>query len=426
MVELAGIGPGPYACMLLADAGADVLRIDRATGSPPPPDSGPHWDILNRSRRSVAVNLKHAEGAALVLDLVAQADALVEGWRPGVAERLGVGPEHCRERNPRLVYGRMTGWGQQGPLASQAGHDINYIALAGALWPIGREGERPVPPLNLVGDFGGGGMVLAFGVCAALIEARRTGHGQVVDAAMVDGAASLMSMTYAFKQLGLWGEGRGVNVLDTGAPFYEVYDTADGKWFCVGAIEPQFYAALLGVLGLAGEDLPAQNDRATWPAMKQRFADIFRTRNARRVGRGLRRDRRVRRTGALAVGGPPASAQPPAGDLHRRRGDRAARPGAALQPYPGRDQRPADGAGALRRCRVGVMGPRRRQDHGAARARRHRLTTAPRRRAPGVGGQRLTTGQVTVRVIPSISWMWLTTMRPRSSTEPACVRTMTS
>ena len=278
MVELAGIGPGPYACMLLADAGADVLRIDRATGSPPPPDSGPHWDILNRSRRSVAVNLKHAEGAALVLDLVAQADALVEGWRPGVAERLGVGPEHCRERNPRLVYGRMTGWGQQGPLASQAGHDINYIALAGALWPIGREGERPVPPLNLVGDFGGGGMVLAFGVCAALIEARRTGHGQVVDAAMVDGAASLMSMTYAFKQLGLWGEGRGVNVLDTGAPFYEVYDTADGKWFCVGAIEPQFYAALLGVLGLAGEDLPAQNDRATWPAMKQRFADIFRTR----------------------------------------------------------------------------------------------------------------------------------------------------
>jgi len=213
-----------------------------------------------------------------VLDLVAQADALVEGWRPGVAERLGIGPEQCRERNPRLVYGRMTGWGQEGPLASQAGHDINYIALAGALWPIGREGERPVPPLNLVGDFGGGGMVLAFGVCAALIEAQRSGHGQVVDAAMVDGAASLMSMTYAFRQLGLWTEGRGVNVLDTGAPFYEVYDTADGKWFCVGAIEPQFYAELLGVLGLAGEELPAQNDRGSWPAMKERFAAIFRTR----------------------------------------------------------------------------------------------------------------------------------------------------
>jgi alpha-methylacyl-CoA racemase len=278
IVELAGIGPGPYACMLLADAGADIVRIDRATGSRPSPGSGPHWDLLNRSRRSVAVDLKHAEGVGLVLDLVARADALVEGWRPGVAERLGVGPDACLARNPRLVFGRMTGWGQDGPLAQDAGHDIDYIALAGALWPIGRAGERPVPPLNLVGDFGGGGMLLAFGICAALLEAGRSGKGQVVDAAMVDGAASLTTMTHAFRQLGLWTEGRGVNVLDTGAPFYEVYDTADGKWLAIGAIEPHFYAALLRVLELDPDDLPAQNDRDQWPAMKERFAAIFRTR----------------------------------------------------------------------------------------------------------------------------------------------------
>jgi alpha-methylacyl-CoA racemase len=264
--------------MLLADAGADVLRIDRATGSPPTAGEEPHWDLLNRSRRSVAVDLKHPEGLRLVLDLVEKADGLVEGWRPGVAERLGIGPSHCMERNPRLVYGRMTGWGQDGPLASAAGHDINYIALAGALWPIGRFGERPVPPLNLVGDFGGGGMLLAFGMCAALLEARSSGRGQVVDAAMVDGAASLMTMTFAFRRLGLWTEGRGVNVLDTGAPFYEVYDTADGKWFAVGAIEPRFYAEMLDVLGLDAEQLPPQNDREQWPALKERFAAVFRTR----------------------------------------------------------------------------------------------------------------------------------------------------
>jgi alpha-methylacyl-CoA racemase len=263
--------------MLLADAGADVVRVDRATGSPPAPPTEPHWDLLNRSRPSVAVNLKHADGVSLVLDLVAQADGLVEGWRPGVAERLGIGPKECLERNPRLVYGRMTGWGQDGPLSSTAGHDINYIALAGALWPIGRVGERPVPPLNLVGDFGGGGMLLAFGMCAALLEAQRSGHGQVVDASMVDGAASLMTMTFAFRRLGLWTEGRGVNVLDTGAPFYEVYDTADDKWFAIGAIEPQFYAELLRVLGLDAAQLPAQNDRENWPATKERFAAVFRT-----------------------------------------------------------------------------------------------------------------------------------------------------
>jgi alpha-methylacyl-CoA racemase len=264
--------------MLLADAGADVLRVDRPPGQPPAAPAGPHWDLLNRSRRSVAMDLKHPEGVRLVMDLVGAADGLVEGWRPGVAERLGIGPDPCLARNPRLVYGRMTGWGQDGPLAPTAGHDINYIALAGALWPIGRAGERPVPPLNLVGDFGGGGMLLAFGMCAALVEAQRSGRGQVVDAAMVDGAASLMTMTYAFRRLGLWTEGRGVNVLDTGAPYYEVYDTADGQWFAVGAIEPQFYAELLKVLDLDAEELPPQNDRTQWPAMKQRFAAVFRTR----------------------------------------------------------------------------------------------------------------------------------------------------
>ena len=285
IVELAGIGPGPYTCMLLADAGADVLRVDRASGRPaglsrslPPAPSGPHWDLLNRSRRSVAVDLKRPEGVALVLDLVAGADARVEGWRPGVAERLGLGPEQCLARNERLVYGRMTGWGQEGPLADTAGHDIDYIALSGALWSVGRAGERPVPPLNLVGDFGGGGMLLAFGLVAALVEAQRSGKGQVVDAAMVDGAASLMTMTYAFHQLGWWFEERGVNILDTGSHFYEVYETADGKWFAIGAIEPQFYAELLEVLELAGEDLPAQQDRSQWPAMKERFAAIFKRR----------------------------------------------------------------------------------------------------------------------------------------------------
>jgi len=264
--------------MLLADAGADVLRVDRLVADGRPPPTGPHWDLLNRSRPSVAVDLKNPDGVALLLDLISGADALVEGWRPGVAERLGLGPEDCAARNPRLVFGRMTGWGQDGPLAHSAGHDINYIAVSGTLWAIGRAGERPVPPLNLVGDFGGGGMMLAFGVVAAILEARQSGRGQVVDAAMVDGAASLMTMTYAFNQGGLWLEERGVNMLDTGAPFYEVYETSDGKWFAVGAIERQFYAELIRLTGLADEDLPDQMDRQQWPAMKERFAAVFATR----------------------------------------------------------------------------------------------------------------------------------------------------
>ncbi len=276
IVELAGIGPSPYAAMLLADAGADILRLERASANA---HSGAvSWDLLTRSRRSVGIDLKAPGAVDLVLDLVAQSDALIEGFRPGVAERLGLGPDACQAVNPKLVYGRMTGWGQEGPLGPRAGHDINYIALAGALWPMGRAGDRPLPPLNLVGDFGGGGMMLAFGLCAAIINARSSGQGQVVDAAMVDGAASLMTMTYAFSHAGLWREERGANLLDTGAHFYEVYETKDGAYFAVGAIERQFYAELLDGLGLSGrDDLPDQMNREHWEEMKELFSGIFAT-----------------------------------------------------------------------------------------------------------------------------------------------------
>jgi alpha-methylacyl-CoA racemase len=276
IIELAGIGPSPYAAMLLADLGASILRLERAN---PDATADPYWDTLTRSRPSVAVNLKHPEGRQLVLDLARDADALIEGFRPGVTERLGLGPDDLLSVNPALVYGRMTGWGQDGPMAQRAGHDINYIALSGALWPVGRAGERPVPPLNLVGDFGGGGMLLAFGLLAGILSARDSGHGQVVDAAMIDGSASLMAMTYSFLNAGLWREERGANLLDTGAHFYEVYETADGRFVAVGAIEPQFYAALLEGLDLAGEDLPRQMDRESWPIMKERFSEIFRSKS---------------------------------------------------------------------------------------------------------------------------------------------------
>jgi alpha-methylacyl-CoA racemase len=273
VIELAGIGPSPYACMLLADLGADVLRLERGLADV----EGSSWDTLTRSRDSVAVDLKNQAGRDLALQLAAKADVLIEGFRPGVAERLGLGPDDVWAMNPALVYGRMTGWGQDGPLAPRAGHDINYIALSGALWAIGRAGDRPVPPLNLVGDFGGGGMLLAFGVLAALTHARATGEGQVVDAAMVDGAASLMTMTYSFLEAGLHHEARGTNLLDTGAHFYEVYETSDGRYMAVGAIEKKFYDELLEGLGLDPETLPAQMDRSQWPSMKETFAGVFRT-----------------------------------------------------------------------------------------------------------------------------------------------------
>jgi alpha-methylacyl-CoA racemase len=272
VIELAGIGPSPYACMLMADLGADILRIERGDVDA---DQEPTWDLLNRSRPSVAVDLKSEAGRALILELCEQADVLIEGFRPGVTERLGLGPVDVAKRNPQLVYGRMTGYGQDGPLAERAGHDINYIAVSGALWPMGRKGERPVPPLNLVGDFGGGSMFLVFGVLAALLSARETGEGQVVDAAMVDGSASLLTLTHAMMNAGLWHDERGTNLLDTGAHFYEVYETKDRQYMAVGAIETKFYDVLLEGLGLDGDELPAQFDRDAWPDMKERFATIF-------------------------------------------------------------------------------------------------------------------------------------------------------
>ena len=278
IVEIAGIGPGPFAAMMLADMGAEVVRVDRAQ-SVRDGASGTHWDVMLRGRRNVALDLKHPDGVATLLHLVQHADALIEGFRPGVMERLGIGPAECLARNPKLVFGRMTGWGQEGPYANAAGHDINYIALAGALAHFGRAGEPPTPPLNMVGDFGGGGMLLAYGVVCALLNAQRSGQGQVVDAAMVDGSAVLMSMFWGFKNVGMFDENaRGTNLLDTGAHFYDVFECADGEWVSIGSIEPQFYALLLEKTGLAGDsELAAQMDRAQWPQLKQKLAKVFRT-----------------------------------------------------------------------------------------------------------------------------------------------------
>lgn len=274
ILELAGIGPGPFCGMMLADLGADVIRIDRPGGNQV---ATLGHEVLFRSRRTLAVDLKHPDGVETVLRLCASADALYEGYRPGVAERLGVGPDDCMGRNPALVYGRMTGWGQDGPLAHAAGHDINYIGLSGALHAIGRVDTGPVPPLNLVGDFGGGGMMLALGLVAGILSARQTGQGQVVDAAMVDGSAALMAMFYGMRGSGVYNNQRGTGLLDTGAPFYDVYETADGKWIALGPIEPQFYAELCERLDL-GEQFANQYDFPNWPAMKQRLATVVRTR----------------------------------------------------------------------------------------------------------------------------------------------------
>jgi alpha-methylacyl-CoA racemase len=277
VLEVAALGPAPFASMMLADMGAEVLRIDRADrveGG----DSPPSLDFLARGRRSVGLDLKNPEGVALLLKLVDDADVIVEGFRPGVMERLGVGPDVCLARNPRLIFGRMTGWGQEGPLARAAGHDINYIALAGALEPIGRAGEKPTIPLNLVGDFGGGGMFLAYGIACALIERASSGKGQVVDAAMVDGAASLMTLFHGAQQSGWWKPERGTNLLDGGAPFYDTYETSDGKYISIGAIESKFYDELIARLGLASEDLPDQMDRSRWAEQKQRFTELIKTR----------------------------------------------------------------------------------------------------------------------------------------------------
>ena len=274
IIELAGIGAGPYCGMVLGDMGADVISIERPGGNPA---AAVGHGVLFRNRRSVALNLKQPAAAEAVLRLCEKADALFESNRPGVAERLGVGPEACLARNPKLVYGRMTGWGQDGPLAQRAGHDINYIALSGALHAMGRRGEAPAVPLNLVGDFGGGGLLLAFGMVCALLEAQRSGRGQVVDAAMIDGASSLMAMWWGFRQQGLLSGPRGTHLLDTGAHFYEVYETADGRHLSIGAIEPQFYAELRQKLGLAAE-FGEQMNPARWPELKARLAEVIKTR----------------------------------------------------------------------------------------------------------------------------------------------------
>jgi alpha-methylacyl-CoA racemase len=272
IVEFAGIGPGPFAAMLLSDMGAEVVRIDRKGGRSPS-----KGEVTFRGRSAVALDLKKAEAVEAALKLIERADALIEGFRPGVMERLGLGPEPCLKRNPKLVYGRMTGWGQTGPLANAAGHDINYIALVGALHAIGHANAKPVPPLNLVGDFGGGALYLAFGVVCGILEATRSGNGQIVDAAMTDGAASLMAMFFGMTSLGMWADKRGSNLLDSGSHFYDTYETKDGKYIALGSIEPQFYRELIERAGISDPAFDAQMDRAAWPSLKDKLQSIIKT-----------------------------------------------------------------------------------------------------------------------------------------------------
>ncbi|KAA0017678.1 CaiB/BaiF CoA transferase family protein [Antrihabitans cavernicola] len=276
VIEIASLAPAPFGCMILADLGAEVIRVERAgdAGAGLLAPSG----VLDRGRSSIAVDLKTAEGREIVLKLVETADVFVEGFRPGVAERIGVGPDECLARNPRLIYGRMTGWGQDGPLAQRAGHDINYIAIAGALDPIGQAGERPMPPMNLLGDFGGGGLMLVMGILAALHERTTSNRGQVVDTSMVEGAALLTAFMHGMHAVGLWDEGRGENMLDTGGAFYDTYECADGRHVAVGCVEPHFYAEMLGLLGLADEELPGQYDLDESAPLRKRLADVFATR----------------------------------------------------------------------------------------------------------------------------------------------------
>ena len=277
VIELAGIGPAPFAAMMLADMGADVLRIDRPKAIVGEPRTNA-YDVLNRNRSGITVDLRSEAGVESVRDLADMADVLIEGFRPGVAERLGLGPDELSARNDRLIYGRMTGWGQEGPMAPRAGHDLTYLALSGGLAHIGRAGQPPTPPLNLVADFGGGGMLLAAGVLAALVERATSGRGQVVDAAMVDGAALLMAPLFGAWASGFWNAERGTNLLDSGAPFYDVYECSDGRWLAVGALEPQFYAMLIEGLGLADTELPDQNDNARWPELREAIGNAIRTR----------------------------------------------------------------------------------------------------------------------------------------------------
>jgi alpha-methylacyl-CoA racemase len=277
VIELAGLGPGPFCSMVLADLGAEVIRLERVGMVPARPGIPDRRVLLTRGRPAIGVDLKHPDGVALVLQMIEHADILLEGFRPGVLERIGLGPTICLDRNPRLVYGRITGYGREGPLAAEAGHDINYISIAGALSPIGRRGEAPLPPLNLVADFGGGGMLLAMGVLAALYERTRSGRGQVVDAAMVDGAALLTTMFHEIRSLALWNDERGTNSMDSGAHYYNVYETSDGEFVSVGAMEPHFYRTFMKGLGYADETIPPQDDQSQWESLTRRVADIFRS-----------------------------------------------------------------------------------------------------------------------------------------------------
>ena len=278
VVEIGSIGPGPFCAMVLSDLGAEVIRVERLEANAGAFAASPRYQPMLRGRRSIRIDLKHPDGPSVVLGLVEKADVLIEGFRPGVAERLGLGPEACAARNPGLVYGRMTGYGQDGPLAGRAGHDIDYLAIAGVLHGIGPGDGRPMPPLNLVGDFGGGGMLLAVGVLAALWERERSGLGQVIDASMVEGSALLGAMFHGLRAAGLWTDRRADNLLDGGAPFYDTYETADGRFVAVGAIEPKFYAALIDGLGLSAADLPSQYDAAGWPRLRSAFAEVFTSR----------------------------------------------------------------------------------------------------------------------------------------------------
>ncbi|MEA5364908.1 CaiB/BaiF CoA-transferase family protein [Amycolatopsis sp., V23-08] len=324
VVELAGLAPGPFATMILSDLGADVVRVDRAT--PGQDVLGIPVDPLARGRRTVGINTKTPEGVELVLKLCDTADVLVEGFRPGVAERIGLGPDVVHARNPRLVYGRMTGWGQDGPLATAAGHDINYIGISGALEPIGRAGERPVPPLNLVGDFGGGGLLLAMGVLAALYERNTSGKGQVVDASMVDGAALLTTSLHGMAAAGLWGGDRGDNMLDGGAPFYDTYETADGKYVAVGAIEMRFWGDLVQVLGLDPAELPLHVDKTQWPKLREIVAEA--------IGKHTRDDLVARAEGTDACLTPVLSPQEAAGHPHNAARGTFVEIGGLVQPAP--------------------------------------------------------------------------------------------
>ena len=339
VLELASIGPIPFCGMVLSDMGADVVRLDRTVGAALP------QQVLDRGRRSIAVDLKQPDGRAVVLDLVAASDVLIEGYRPGVAERLGLGPDDCLGRNPRLVYGRMTGWGRSGPLADRAGHDINYLAVAGALGAFGRAGEPPVPPLSIIADLGAGGLLLAYGIACALFERGTSGAGQVVDAAMLDGTALFMGPWFEAQQAGTWNDARGTNNLDTGAPYYDVYRCADGEYVAVGALEPQFYARLLEGLELDAAALPDRQDRANWEALRAIFAARFLHRTRGRVDRPLRERGCVRGARAEAGRGSPASADRRRRDDRLRRRHRPSRAGSAPRPHTGGDRRPGSRPG---------------------------------------------------------------------------------